>query len=407
MALTIIAIANAKPKDKPYVLNDGRGLNLEISPKGGKWWRLRYTFGGKPNRISLGTFPEISLTQARERREDARKLIAQGVDPATVRKDEKLAQAGNGFTFESVARDWFQKQKGKWTDTYAANLFRILELNAFPWLGERPIKDIDAPELLRVLRRIEERGALEVAKRVRQNAGAIFRYGIATGAGCVHDVAADLSGALEAPKSTHRAAITDSKEVGALLRAIDGYKGAHATRCALRLAPLLFVRPGELRRMEWAEIDFEAARWVVPSIKMKMKQEHIVPLSKQALAVLRELHPLTGPAGYVFPSERGASRPMSPATINAALRRMGYPHEAMSAHGFRAMASTLLNEKGWDSDYIERQLAHAEGNKVRAAYNRSKYLSERTNMMQDWADYLDALREGGKVVPIFKATAGE
>ena len=406
VALTDTAIRNAKPKDKTYVLNDGRGLNLEISPKGGKWWRLRYTFGGKPNRISLGTYPEISLVQARERREEARKLIAQGIDPSNARKDARVQEQQQIETFELVARQWHEKFNSKWTPGHAARIMTSLEKDAFPWIGSKAIRDILPPEVLSVARRVESRGAIETAHRLVGNIGMVFRYAVAAGL-ADSDPTRDLRGALSPTNEKHHASLTEPGAVSELLRTIETYKGSLITRCALRLAPLVFVRPGELRHAEWSEINEEAAEWRIPAHKMKMRTQHIVPLSKQALAVLEEIKPLTGTGRYVFPGERTASRPMSENTVTAALRRLGYAKDEMTGHGFRSIASTLLNELGWNRDAIERQLAHAERNNVRAAYNFAEFLPERRKMMQAWADHIDALREGGKVVPLFKAIGEE
>lgn len=404
MALTDVQIRNAKPKDKPYVLNDGRGLNLEISPKGGKWWRLRYTFAGKANRLSLGVYPEISLVQARERRDEARKLIAQGIDPAAERKAEKAEDQAQAETFQAITEEWFQEFRHTWTDSTAETIISRLRMDVFPFLGGKPIREITPPELLAVIRRIAARGAVETARRDLQKCGQIFRYAVATGR-AERDVTADLRGAIPPPTKRHFASIHNPTEIGELLRAIDAYRGSPVTRCALRLAPLTFVRPGELRRAEWSEIDIDKAEWRIPAVRMKMRELHVVPLSRQALEVLAEIHPLTGSGTYVFPGGRSFARPMSENAILAALRRMGYERGEMTGHGFRSMASTILHEQGWPSDVVERQLAHGERNKVKASYNFAQHLPERRRMMQSWADYLDALREGGKVVPLFKATA--
>ncbi len=406
VALTDTAVRNAKPKDKVYVLNDGRGLNLEIPPKGSKRWRLRYTFGGKPNRISLGTYPEISLVQARERREEARKLVAQGIDPSNVRKEARIQEQQQAETFEYVARQWHEKFTPSWTPGHAARILTSLVKDAFPWIGPKPIRSILPPEVLSVARRVEARGAVESSHRLVGNMSMVFRYAVAAGL-ADSDPTRDLRGALAPVNEKHHASITEPGAVGELLRTIETYKGSLITRCALRFAPLTFVRPGELRHAEWSEFNLEAAEWRIPAHKMKMRTQHIVPLSKQALAVLEEIKPLTGEGRYVFPSERTASRPMSENTVNAALRRLGYAKDQMTGHGFRSIASTLLNELGWNKDAIERQLAHAERNNVRAAYNFAEFLPERRKMMQAWADHLDALREGGKVVPLFRAVGEE
>ncbi len=394
MPLTDAAVRNAKPRERPFKLFDGRGLYLEVAPSGGKWWRFKYRIDGKEKRISLGVYPDVSLKEARERREAARKLVAAGVDPSEARKAERLARREvRANSFETVAREWFAKRSSVWSEGHARRIIRRLERDVFPYIGLRPVGEISAPELLKVLRRIENRGAVETAHRALQECGQIFRYAIATGR-AERDVAADLRGALQPVKGRHHPSITDPKKLGELLRAIDGYEGSPITRCALQLAALTFVRPGELRRAEWSEVSFDAAEWRIPAEKMKARRPHIVPLSRQALKALEELHPLTGYGRFLFPSVRTETRPMSENTVNAALRRLGYTKDEMTGHGFRSIASTLLHEQGWPPDAIERQLAHAERNSVRAAYNYAEYLPERREMMQAWADYLDRLREG-------------
>jgi len=405
MPLTDIAVRNAKPGPKPYKVRDERGLFLEIRPNGGKWWRLRYFFGGKEKMLSLGVYPDVSLKDARDRRDAARKLVADGVDPSQARKDGKALSLEQAETFESIAREWHARQASSWTAHTAKTNISRLELDIFPYLGAKQIKEIAAPELLTALRRVESRGAEETARRLRTLCGQVFRYGVATGR-CERDPASDLRGALAKGKAKNFAAITDPREVGGLLRAIDAYTGSPEARAALRLAPLVFVRPGELRQAEWAEIDLDAAEWRIPAEKMKMRDAHIVPLSRQAVGILQEIQLLTGRGRYVFPGERTSDRPMSNNTVLAALRRMGFSRDEMTGHGFRAMASTLLHEQGWDSDVIERQLAHAERNKVKAAYNRAGHLPERRRMMQAWADYLDGLKAGGKIIPILRESAG-
>lgn len=405
MPLTDTAIRKAKPAAKPQRLFDGAGLYLEVSPAGGKLWRLKYRHGGKEKRLALGAYPATGLKDARDRRDSARKLLAAGIDPSEQRKAAKAAgeeRAANSFAV--IAAEWLNLQKPRMAAATLEKAEWTFDELVNPWIGSRPITAIDAPELLKLLRRIEERGAHETAHRTKQRCGQVFRYAIATGR-AKHDVTADLRGALAPVVSTARAAITEPAKVGKLLRAIDVYEGSLVTKCALRLAPLVFVRPGELRKAEWAEMDLDNAQWRIPAARMKMREEHIVPLSTQAAAILRELQPLTGRGRYVFPSHRSTMRTMSENTVNAALRYMGFDKDTMTGHGFRAMASTRLNELGWAPDVIERQLAHAERNKVRAAYNRAQYLDERTRMMQAWADYLDGLRAGGKVVA-FKSKAG-
>ena len=400
MPLTEIAVRNAKARAKPARLFDAGGLYLEIAPSGGKWWRFKYRFAEKEKRLSLGVYPEVSLKAARAKRDEARRLLGDGIDPSEHRQQNKsalTAKAANSF--EAIAREWFAKFSENWVDTHSSKIIRRLERDLFPWLGARSINSITAPELLSALRRIESRGALETAHRAMQNCGQVFRYAVATGR-AERDPIGDLRGALPPVKEKHHASIRDPKAIGALLRAIDGYEGSLITKCALRLAPLLFVRPGELRKAEWTEFNLDAAEWRIPAERMKMREQHIVPLSTQAVAILRELHALTGARHYVFPGARTNGRPMSENTVNAGLRRLGYAKNEMTGHGFRSIASTLLNEQGWHRDAIERQLAHAERDNVRAAYNFAEHLPERRKMMQAWSDYLDGLKVGADVIPL-------
>lgn len=403
MPLTDTTIRNSKPSEKPIRLFDGGGLYLEIAPSGGKWWRLKYRFDGKEKRISLGVYPDTGLKDARSRRDEARKLLADGVDPGQNRKTQKSVRA-NAVTnsFELVAREWCSKKAAKWTEGYQQKIITRLEKDIFPWIGARPITEIEAPDLLATLRRIENRGAIETAHRALQDCGGIFRYAIQSGR-AKRDIAADLRGALTVVAEKHHASITDPKAIGDLLRVIAGYQGSLITKCGLNLAPLVFVRPGELRKAEWQEFDFEKAEWRIPATRMKMGKPHIVPLSTQAIEILKELQPLTGTSTFVFPGARTNGRPMSENTINAALRRLGYSSDEMTGHGFRSMASTLLNEQGWNPDAIERQLAHTEKNNVRAAYNYAEHLAERRRMMQGWADYLDGLKTGAVIIPFNRA----
>lgn len=405
MPLTDTAIRTTKPTEKPQKLADGGGLFLLINPKGGKWWRLKYRFEGKEKQLSLGTYPDTSLKDAREKRDAARKQLAAGIDPGEHRKATKAAkteQAANSF--EIVAREWYAKQVRNWAPSHSEKIIRRLERDLFPWLGARPIASIAAPDLLGVLRRIEARGSVETAHRALQNCGQIFRYAIATSR-AKEDPTPHLKGALPPVTETHFAAITNPKDIGDLLRAIDGYQGTFVTKCALQLAPLVFVRPGELRAAEWAEFDLDTREWNIPAERMKMRVPHLVPLSSQAVAILREIHALTGAGRYVFPSARSRQRPMSNNAILAALRRMGFAKEEMSGHGFRAMARTILDEVlHVRPDYVDHQLAHAVRDPNGRAYNRTEHLVERHEMMQLWADYLDVLKAGAEVVPI-KETA--
>lgn len=392
MPLTDIKIKQAKPREKPYKISDESGLYLEVAPAGGKWWRLKYRINGKEKRLSLGVYPDVSLALARERRDDARKLIATGVDPSSHRKATKLARAdSNANCFEVVAREWFDKWKGGKAENHTGKVIRRLERDVFPWLGSRPMSDIRPPELLAVLRRIEER-AIETAHRAKQNCSQIFRYAVATGR-AERDFTVDLTGALTPWKPEHFPSITDPKQIGPLLRAMYTYRGSFEVKCALKMAPHVFLRPGELRLAEWREFDLEAARWEIPAARMKMKQAHIVPLSAQVLEILRELQPLTGDSEFVFKGQR-PGRPLSDGTVNKALRTLGYStKDDITAHGFRAMARTVLDEVlGFRVEWIEHQLAHAVRDANGRAYNRTAHLEGRRQMMQAWSDYLDKLR---------------
>ncbi len=393
-------VANAKPGIKPYKLADERGMFLLVNPTGSRWWRFKYRRPGthKENLLSLGTYPDVSLKRAREKRDDARRLLADGIDPGNKRKAEAVAAAD---TFEAVAREWFAKFSPQWAPDHANRNIRRLERDVFPWIGSRPLADVTAPDILAILERIDARGARETAHRARTNIGQVIRYGIATGR-TTFDPTVALRGAIPPATEHNHAAIVDPDKLGELLRAIDAYAGQLPTRCALQLAPLVFVRPGELRHAEWSEIDLDAAEWNIPAHKMKMRQPHIVPLASQAVAILRELQPLTGRSAYVFPGGRSSKRPMSNNALNAALRRMGYDKDTVTAHGFRATARTMLDEGlHFRPDVIEHQLAHAVKDANGRAYNRTQFLPERHAMMQTWADYLDTLRQGDrKVVPM-------
>ncbi len=390
--LTEAKVRTAKPKKSPQKLFDGGGLFLLVTPSGGKLWNLKYRFNGKEKKLSIGSYPEISLAEARQRKEEARTLLANEVDPGEIKKAQQAAESAETDTFEVIAREWHSRFAPTWTKSHAGKIIRRFELYVFPWIGSKEITSISAKEMLGVLRRVEEKGIIETAHRIQQSCGRVFRYAIATGR-AERDPTGDLRGALPPANTKHMASIIDPKEIGGLLRAIDGYNGSIVTRCALRLAPLVFVRPGELRQAEWTEIDLDSKEWRIPAEKMKSKFQHIVPLSNQSVEVLKEILPLTGKGKYVFPSPRTGNRPMSDNAVLAALRRMGYEKDEMSGHGFRSMASTLLNEQGWNRDAIERQLAHTEKNSVRASYNFAEYLPERRKMMQSWADYLDSLRK--------------
>lgn len=388
--LSDLAVRAAKPGEKPFKVTDGQGLYLLVNPNGSRWWRWDYRRPeGNRNTLSLGVYPDVSLKQARERRDEARRLLADGIDPGAKRQAEKIAQSDS---FEAVAREWFAKFSPNWAPSHSSKIITRLEKDIFPWVGSRPVNAITAPELLTCLRRIESRGALDTAHRAHQNCGQVFRYAVATGR-AERDPSSDLRGALPPATHVHYASITEPEKIGALLRAIDGYDGTFVSRCALRLAPLVFVRPGELRAAKWAEFDLEKGEWRIPASRMKARVMHIVPLSSQALEILRELKPLSANSEYLFPSVRSPKKPISDNTLNAALRRLGYTTDEVTTHGFRSMASTLLNEQGWSRDAIERQLAHGERDEVRAAYNYAQYLPERRKMMQAWADHLDTLRQ--------------
>jgi integrase len=419
------ALKAAEVSGKARKLSDGAGLVLEARPTGAGWWRLRYWRDGREGMLSLGTYPETGLRDARDKRDAARKLVAAGGDPSAARKTEKaerareretqeLAAAGEALpgTFEYVARDWLKTiHEGKVSDGHAERTRIRLEQDAFPWLGTRPIWAIEAPELLQCLRKIEARGAIETAHRVKNACGQVFRYGVAIGA-CQRNPAADLQDALKPVQSRHHAAIVEPKEAGALLRDVLAYEGHPVTRAALQLSALLLLRPGELRQMEWAWVDLDGAMLTVPPEVMKRKKAekrdgppHLVPLAPQAVAILRELQPLTGGEGrrYVFPSLLTGERCMSENTVRGALRRMGYSNDDMTAHGFRAMARTMIAERlGVAPEVIEAQLAHAVGDALGRAYNRTQFAEQRRDMMGKWADYLDRLRDGAQVLP-FKA----
>jgi len=396
MSLTEVAIRAARPQSKPYKVYDEKGLFLLVKPNGSRLWRFKYAHAGVEKLISLGVYPDVSLKRARGKRDEARKFVADDIDPSARRRAEKSAQA---HTFAAIAEEWLETKRETLSDsTWHRDRDQLVKMVG-PYLGKRPIASIEAPELLAILKRLEKKGVRDTAHRVRAVCGRVFRYAIATGrAG--RDISADLKGALAPKASQSYAAITEPIKVGQLLRAIEGYDGQPTTHAALRLAPYVFVRPGELRAAEWKEFDLETAEWRIPAERMKMGEQHIVPLSRQVVAILEDLRPVTGEGRFVFPAIGPQIRPMSENTLGAALRRLGYTSEEMTAHGFRSLASTLLNEQGWHPDLIELQLAHKERNKVRAAYNRAQRLAERRRMMQSWADYLDALRAGSKVVAI-------
>lgn len=412
MPLTDTAIRKATPGPKTRKLSDGKGLYLELSPAGGRWWRLKYRIAGVEKRISLGTYPETSLKAAREKTEEARALIAQGIDPSQARKaakqeaahqDEQAQREAQGLplhgSFESVAREWFDTRKDEWAATYAQKIIRRLEVDAFPWLGKLPVQNITPPMVLEVLRKAENRGVIETAHRVLETCGQVFRFAVATGR-IESNPARDLKDALRKPMVQHFAAITDPKRFGELLRAIDSYRGSPVVCAALRLLPLMLLRPGELRQAHWDELDLPAAIWTVPAARMKREKvgkiygkPHIVPLPRQAVAIFEALKPLTEHSPYVFRGERSANRPMSDAAINAALRTLGFSSDEVTGHGFRASARTMIVERlGIAESVVEAQLAHSVRDSLGRAYNRTEFIEERVRMMQQWADYLDTLR---------------
>lgn len=412
MPLTDTAIRKATPGPKTRKLSDGKGLYLELSPAGGRWWRLKYRIAGVEKRISLGTYPETSLKAAREKTDEARALIAQGIDPSQARKaakqeaahqDEQAQRQAQGLplngSFEAVAREWFDTRKDEWAPTYAQKIIRRLEADAFPWLGNLPVQNITPPMVLEVLRKAENRGVIETAHRVLETCGQVFRFAVATGR-IESNPARDLKDALRKPMVQHFAAITDPKRFGELLRAIDSYRGTPVVCAALRLLPLMLLRPGELRQAHWDELDLPAAIWTVPAARMKREKvgkiygkPHIVPLPRQAVAIFEALKPLTEHSPYVFRGERSAQRPMSDAAINAALRTLGFSADEVTGHGFRASARTMIVERlGIAESVVEAQLAHSVRDSLGRAYNRTEFMQERVRMMQQWADYLDTLR---------------
>jgi len=395
LKLTAIQVKQAKPEDEPYKLSDGKGMYLRVMPGGAKYWRYKYRFAGKEKLLSLGVYPEVTLAEARTRLEQARRLKAEGKDPSAEKKTEKLTQRYEGQnTFEAVAKDWYETKISDKSESHKDRTWRILSNDLLPSLGTRPVAQISSQELLAVLRKVEARGAVDMAHRAKQTAGHVFRFAVATGR-ADRDPSADLKGALRPKTKKHYAAITDPSEVGKLLVAIDEFRGMPSVSFALRLSPYLFQRPGEIRSMEWDEINWEQERWEIPASKMKMREPHIVPLARQSIELLKAIFPLTGRGQFVFPGARGASRPISDNSVRVALRTIGYGNETMTPHGFRAMARTILDEVlKVRVDYIEHQLAHIQRDPNGRSYNRTKHVTERAEMMQSWADYLDELRDG-------------
>ena len=405
--LTELKIKNANPAPKEYKLFDGGGLFLLVTSAGGKLWHLKYRFAGKEQKLTFGPYPTTSLADARQLREDAKKLLANGIDPGEFKKAKKAELAAEQRTFEMVAREWFAKNEPAWSASHCATVMSRLERDIFPVIGNRPIAELKRTEIISLLKGIEARGKIETAKRIKIYCGQIFRYALNL-EWVESNPTADLKTGdiLTKAEEKHHAAITDPKQVAELLRAIDAYTGTFVVKCALQLAPLFFVRPGELQKAEWSEFDLDAAEWNIPANRMKSKQPHLVPLAKQAIAILRELHKLTGNGKYLFPSLRSNKRPMSNVAMLAAFRRMGYDKEEMTTHGFRAMARTILDEVlQIRPDFIEHQLAHAVRDPLGRAYNRTSHLAERRKMMQTWADYLDDLKSGAKVITLTRTAS--
>lgn len=417
--LTDKAVQAAQPREKQYGISDGDSLALIVRPNGTKFWWFRYRYGGKAKTLSIGVYPIVSLREARDKVFEAKKKLTNNIDPSAEKlavraalTEKKEEQAKNEASFfEFVARDWFEKHSKslKWEENHASKILGRLENDIFPWLGKRPIAEITAPELLNVIRKIEARGALETAHRALSECGRVFRYAVASGL-AERDPSGDLKGALPPyRKDKHFAAVTDLKQVGALLRDIEAYSGTHVVRAAFALSPRVFLRPGELRKLEWEWIDFDEAMITIPPTAHKTGKRtqapHLVPLSQQAIQILKEIQPLTGGNKLVFPSERDKNRPMSDNAVRSAMRRMGWTGEEMTPHGFRALASTILDNLGYQQQFIERQLAHDEHNKIKAAYKRDlhlMYMPERKKMMQEWSDYLDKLRDGAQVIQLRK-----
>lgn len=405
MPLTDTALRNSKPKEKPYKVYDEKGLFIQITPNGGKWWRFKYRIWGKEKLISFGTYPEVSLSDARSRRDEARKLLSQNpqVDPSAVKKSQKDAvYATHANSFEMLAREWGESFFINKSDSHKVRTLRRLEIYMFPWIGKRPISEITAPEILEVVRRPQNQNKLETAHRVLQATSQVFRYAVQTGK-AIRDVTFDLRGALPSPVVKHMAAFTEPKEVAEFLRAIDGFKGTFTVECALRFSPFVFVRPGELRKAKWVDIDLDEGVWSY--LVSKTKTQHIVPLSTQAIKILKNIQPFSGHRDFVFPGGRDPKKAMSEAAVNAALQRMGYDTQKdITGHGFRAVARTILHERlNIDPHILEHQLAHKVPDALGAAYNRTKFLEQRKVVMQKWADYLDELKDGGKVLPFKKA----
>lgn len=407
MALTDAAIRTAKPTDKPYKLTDGKGLFVLVHPNGSKYWRLKYRYDGKEKTLALGVYPETLLKEARQRCDEARKLLANDMDPGNVKKAQKAARLADAEnSFKAVSIEWLSKQKPAWSEGHYNRVYARLENNAWPKLGKLPISSIKPVTVLETLREIEKRNAHYMAGRVKETVGQVMRYAVATGR-AEYDPTPSLKGALTAHTTKHMASVTDPKRVGELLRMFDAFSGSHAVRVALNLAPLVFARPGELRQMRWAELDLDGKLWDLPRGRMKMRESHLVPLSTQAVALIEEMRPYSGHLEHVFPGARDPKRPMSNAAINAALQRLGIDtQEELTGHGFRAMARTILRERlGFDSEWVEAQLSHKKQGALGNAYDRTTFIEQRKEMMQAWADYLDKLKAGAEVIPFPKVAS--
>ncbi len=394
MALTDTRIKSLKNSGKPTKISDGNGLHLYLSASGKKLWRMTYYFDQKEKLLSFGEYPFISLERAREKRKEVKQLLAEGIDPGAHKKAVQKAQLSEtNDIFKNIALEWHETRTADFTEKHRGTVMYRMDKYIFPIIGGEHITRLEAPDILSVVKPIEQKGQNETARRLLQIISQVYRYAIITGR-AKHNVASDLSGALRPRKVTHRAALTEPTRVAQLLRDCDNYEGYFPIVCALRLAPLVFVRPTELRAAEWSEVNLKEKEWRIPAERMKMKQMHVVPLSKQAVRIIKELQPFSGSEKYLFPSIRTSTRPLSDATLLNAIRRMGYGKDEMCTHGFRSIASTLLNELGYNRDWIERQLAHGERDEVRAAYNYAEYLPERRRMMQEWSDYLGKLKTG-------------
>ena len=403
MALSDVSIRNAKPTSKAFKLYDEQGLFIQVTPSGGKWWRFKFRFDGKEKLLSLGTYPEVALKQARERRDNARKLLADGIDPSEQRKASKASKKNSAAnSLEVLAREWASSYFINKSASHKDRTLRRLESYVFPWLGSKPISDVTAPQILETVKRVKDLNKLETAHRTLQALSQVFRYAVQTGR-ALRDPCVDLRGALPSPAVKHMAAFTEPQEIAELLRAIDGFTGSFTVQTALRIAPLVFVRPSELRTAKWADIDLDAKAWRY--LVSKTKTDHLVPLSEQAIKLFAELKPVSGHGEFVFMGGHDPKKPMSDAAINAALKRMGYDTQTqITGHGFRAMARTILHERlNIDPHVIEHQLAHKVPDALGAAYNRTKFIEQRKAMMQQWADYLDELKAGAKVIPLRQA----